>query len=273
MKVLLRTWRTWAEAAGKASANQSLAADRPVLDALSGRRAVVRWSSWTECSRQFDPWDENCPLHTGLVPLPFVGDVTRAKVYFLLLNPGLSATDYYAEYECSNFRQRLLTNLKQDFRRTDYPFFPLDPDCSWHSGNAFWQGKLKHILLQLSERSGRTHAQVREFLAHNICAIEMLPYHSVRLDIQPHVLQQFESVKLARACVSELVAQAQAGRCLLVAMRKVDAWGIPLDCQHVLRFSGGQARGAHLSTKSDDAAGSRVVDFLLQHLVPRPGAD
>lgn len=204
MEVFLRAWKNWTESADAANPDQSLPADRQLLNSLAGTRRVVRWSSWRDCRDQFDPWDKSTPLHTGLVPLPFVGDVRRAKVYFLLLNPGLSATDYYAEYEADGFRPRLLTNLRQEFADTEYPFFPLDPECAWHSGNEFWEGKLKHILRQLCKRSERSHAQVRKFLAQTVCAIEMLPYHSVSLDLPRGVLEEFPSGALARGCVSAL---------------------------------------------------------------------
>lgn len=268
MEEFLQTWRNWAETEEASSSDQSLLDDKPRLDKLTGARRVVRWSSWDECREQFDPWCESSPLHTGLVPLPFVGDVRRAKVYFLLLNPGLSANDYYAEYEAKGFRQRLLANLRQDFTETEYPFYPLDPDCAWHSGNEYWEGKLKHIALQLCQRSSLPHSQVRKFLAQSVCAIEMLPYHSVSLDVPWGAMKKFSSVALARRCVKALMPRAQAGGCMLVVMRRVTHWEVNVDCEHVVRFSGGQSRGAHLGIKNDDSTGARVVDFLLPHLTP-----
>lgn len=273
MEKLLGAWKDWTDSAATASPDQTLPEDRQRLNTLDGRRRVVRWASWRNCRDHFDPWDENTPLHTGLVPLPYVGDVRRAKVYFLLLNPGLSATDYYAEYKADGFRVRLLANLRQDFAETDYPFFPLDPECAWHSGNAFWEKKLKHILLELSKRSTCSHAEVRKFLAQNICAVEMLPYHSISLDLPSGALEEFSSVALARGCVQSLVPQAQAGNCMLVAMRQAKAWKVPLDSEHVLQFSGGQARGAHLSTKTNKSHGTRIVKFLLPHLMQQVPPD
>lgn len=96
---------------------------------------------WIDCREGFDPWAESGALHVGLLPLPFIGDVRGAKVYFLLANPGLSANDYYAEYEDTRVRERLLANLRQDLRTEAYPFFPLDPNMAWHSGNGYWERK------------------------------------------------------------------------------------------------------------------------------------
>lgn len=273
MEAFLQSWNAWADTAETATSEQHLPEDRSILEALQGNRSVVRWSSWDECRDHFDPWTNVAPLHTGLVPLPFVGDVRRAKVYFLLLNPGLSATDYHAEYLASGFRRRLLANLRQDFSATEYPFFPLDPEFAWHSGNDFWERKLRQIAKLLCKRSGLSHPQVRKFLARTVCAIEMLPYHSVRLDLPPRVLQAFPSVVLARTCVSSIVPRAQAGDCMIVAMRQVANWEVPPDCANVLRFTGGQARGAHLSTNGANAHGTRIVDFLLPEFLRHAASD
>lgn len=61
---------------------------------------------------------------------------------------------------------------------------------------------------------------------------------------------------LSRGCVIALVPQAQAGHPRMVAMRQMKAWGVPLDCQQVLQFSSGQALGADLSTKDNEAHGT-----------------
>ena len=266
MNAFLETWKAWADLAETATSDQNLAEDQATLAELKGDRRVVQWNSWAECRDHFDPWTEVAPLHTGLVPLPFVGDVRQAKVYFLLLNPGLSATDYHAEYAADGFRARLLGNLRQDFAGTDYPFYPLDPKFAWHSGNAFWERKLRHVAGFLSTHSNFSPPEVRKFLAKTVCAIEMLPYHSVRLDLPHRRLEKFHSVALARECVKELVPRAQAGDCLIVAMRQVTNWAVPLNCANVLRFTGGQARAAHLSTKDEKAHGTRIAKFLLPEL-------
>src|SRR4051794_21540448 len=35
--------------------------------------------------------------HLGLIPIPYVGDIQRAVIYVLLLNPGFSPDDYFGE--------------------------------------------------------------------------------------------------------------------------------------------------------------------------------
>ena len=66
-------------------------------------------------------------FHLGLVPAPFAGDIGRAKVIVLLLNPGPEPDDYFGEHKVPGFRDRLICNLRQDFSRTECPFVYLDP--------------------------------------------------------------------------------------------------------------------------------------------------
>jgi hypothetical protein len=55
-------------------------------------------------------------IHTGLLPMPFVGSLSRAKVFLLMLNPGLSPTDYFGEFEQPAYRGALRNNLFQSER-------------------------------------------------------------------------------------------------------------------------------------------------------------
>ena len=93
----------------------------------------------------------NKRLHLGLYPQPYIGDVTNASIYILLLNPGLGPIDYYSETGengSENFRAALRNNLKQNFEDNEYPFMFLDPQFSWHSGYTWWHERLAKICLE-----------------------------------------------------------------------------------------------------------------------------
>ncbi len=38
-------------------------------------------------------------LHTGLLPMPYIGYLKKASIFILTLNPGLKPLDYYSEYQ------------------------------------------------------------------------------------------------------------------------------------------------------------------------------
>jgi len=257
---LLQAWRNWRP---KSADYCILKGDEPALGRLDGWRTPIRWSSWKECEENYDPWATETPLHLGLCPLPFVGDVANARVYFLLLNPGLCELDYFAEYCKPDFAQRLRANLRQDFRGTEYPFFPLDPRFAWHSGSRYWQNKLAPVIKKLADQTGQTHARVRKVVAQNVCAIELVPYHSVRDSVTGTVRRVLESARLARDYVHDvLIPEARSGSRLIVAMRSTKDWGIHTGSRNVRRFQGGEALGARLSTAKATSHGTAVVRAL-----------
>lgn len=49
-------------------------------------------------------------VHTGLYPIPYIGDLKNASVYFLLLNPGVSWHEYFDE-EDKDYRAGVLDTL------------------------------------------------------------------------------------------------------------------------------------------------------------------
>jgi hypothetical protein len=81
-------------------------------------------------SRRFDPEDRD--FHFSLLPSPYVGDVCRADILLLLLNPGFKPADYYAEWNVPEFRDRVVRNLYQRFEGVEFPFLLLDPQFCWH---------------------------------------------------------------------------------------------------------------------------------------------
>ena len=62
---------------------------------------------YEEYSRDNFIFDRDTRLHLGLVPLPYGGDLRSAKVFVLMLNPGLGPSDYYAEQTSREWRDLL----------------------------------------------------------------------------------------------------------------------------------------------------------------------
>src|SRR5690606_21306974 len=59
-------------------------------------------------------------FHTSLLPIPYGGDLARADIFILLLNPGFSHADYFGDFKMPEFRKRLERNLLQDFVNEDF---------------------------------------------------------------------------------------------------------------------------------------------------------
>jgi hypothetical protein len=117
--------------------------------------------------------------HLSLLPAPFIGNLQSAKIFILLMNPGLSTTDYYAE-EVQEFRNAQISNLHQTNANDEFPFFLLNPEFAWSGGFIWWEALLRPILLKLVEsKQVDTYYEALAFLAKKLAVIELIPYHSV----------------------------------------------------------------------------------------------
>lgn len=93
---LLTAWHDWEFN----SQPYLLGGDDLLLSKPRSRAQVAIHSSWESFIGEEDfgvPGDTR--FHLGLVPVPFAGDIERAKVIVLLLNPGLEPDDYFGEIQ------------------------------------------------------------------------------------------------------------------------------------------------------------------------------
>lgn len=198
-------------------------------------------------------------LHLGLRPIPFAGPVEDARVYLLMLNPGLSPGDYFAEWHHPTYAAAAAQNLKGA-----RPFLFLDPEFAWHPGFAYWHGKLAAVVRALSTETGLGHAEVLRRVARKICLLQLLPYHSPAFGVSRQVLQRLRSSQLAKDFVAELlVPRARGDEALIVVTRHAAFWNVPSDCKPVV-YAGPATRAAHLTPKSD--GGARILKVLLPEI-------
>jgi hypothetical protein len=200
-------------------------------------------------------------LHYGLLPVPFIGDLATADIFVLLLNPGLSAGDYFGEYEVPAFRQALLDNLQQA-GTSEYPFFYLNPAFGWHSGFQWWNTKLAGVIDRAAARWGLSYAAARHRVANRLAAIELVPYHSARFSPSSARPTRLKSAELAREYVhQQLVPRARAGQLTIIVTRHAKSWGLPA-ADHIVTYTGQLARGALLTP--DSQGGAAILDRLLR---------
>jgi len=222
---------------------------------------VITIRNWPDAYRAADfcaPKDHR--LHLGLLPQPFLGDLRRASIYILLLNPGLSPRDYYGEDKVGEYRKALVANLRQKFKRGSLPFLFLDPQYSWHGGFSWWHGKLARVISCLANRWAVSFAEARARLARELASIELVPYHSPSFRDPGGWIRNLESVALARAFVSDtVVPRVRRGEAIVIVTRQAKVWNLPRHSR-IVRYSGQQARAAHLSPESP---GGRAI---LRHL-------
>src|SRR5690349_12438055 len=153
---LLSAWKSWRPNA----VPFVLREDWDILNSPRSAKANVFYRSWPRAYKDPEFPLRDSRLHLGLLPIPFLGDLQRASIYVLGLNPGVGPLDYYAEYKIPKYQKALLTNLKQAFGPNRLPFLFLDPQFAWHGGFDYWHGKLIGVMDRLTEEWGIPFAAV-----------------------------------------------------------------------------------------------------------------
>lgn len=194
-------------------------------------------------------------LHLGLVPVPYVGNLMTSDVFLLLLNPGLHAGDYFAEYRQPDFRHLMFQNLHQEL--SVFPF--LQPELSWHPGGNYWLGRFRGLAKELGKDLGSVQ-KARQLLSQRIACVELVPYHSPEFGLPPKLVRRLESVQLVKLFVKEhLEPRAQRGEVLIIVARQVRKWGLA-ECQHIVLYDRSRARGGSISPNTP--GGRAILDFL-----------
>ncbi|HKB89229.1 MAG TPA: hypothetical protein VKC60_01800 [Opitutaceae bacterium] len=55
-------------------------------------------------------------FHFSLLPIPYLGDLNRADIFILQLNPGFNLINYHAEWNVPAFRRRVERSLRQELK-------------------------------------------------------------------------------------------------------------------------------------------------------------
>lgn len=187
--------------------------------------------------------------------MPFFGFLRSARVFILMLNPGLHAGDYFSEAECPSCREAVITNLCAEL-----PFLWLNPTLAWHPGFGYWHAKFRKIIAALASAWHLPYLDALKAVAEHIAVLQLFPYHSARFRILDRTLRQLRSVRLMQAYVHDvLVPRACRAEVLIVVTRKTRYWRLPAD-KNILMYQAHEARGAHLSPSS--RGGARILEYL-----------
>lgn len=197
-------------------------------------------------------------LHTGLLPVPYVGNLEKASIIVLMLNPVLSAGDYFAEQQ-PEFRNAQIQNLRQENVSIEYPFVFLNPQFAWHPGFGYWHKKFGAVIEELADQSGTTYQEAMSILAKSLACLELLPYHSKSFG-SGSLLKVLPSVKVIQSFVHEvLIPKAKDGKVIIIATRGVKNWQLPKH-KSIITYEGGETRSAHLSPSS--RGGKAIANHL-----------
>jgi hypothetical protein len=180
-----------------------------------------------------------------------MGDLQRADIFLLLLNPGFNVADYCAEWNVPDFRQRMERNLYQRLEGAKFPFLFLDPELCWHPGYRWWERKLRDVPVVLArERYGGRYREALRELSTRIAAIELVPYHSAAFHGHRLIHRLASTIQARRHVLTQLRDKALCEQALIVITRKAAAWGLTRSRRGVIPCGPGHARAASLGSST-----------------------
>jgi hypothetical protein len=198
-------------------------------------------------SKRFGDFDDY-DFHLSLLPAPYVGDLVRAKIFLLMLNPGFNMADYYAEYRVRAFRRRAIANLHQSFEGVQFPFMFLDPDFSWHSGFRYWESKLRPIAQKIVEHRRVRYSEAMGELSRSLAVLQMVPYHSASLK-DGWALRLPSAKEVKKFAHEQVYRRAKTGEAIAIILRSVGQWKLK-KCRNIVHYKSTLARGASLGLKT-----------------------
>ena len=110
-------------------------------------------------------------LHVNqFTAIPWVGNLSTAKVIIVMLNPGMQKLTKQLRDEKSE-RPHLVRNLRQKNQPT---LFCLHPELKETGGARYWRGRFKTYV----ESQFDNHEAGYAHLSRHICIVQLMPYHS-----------------------------------------------------------------------------------------------
>jgi hypothetical protein len=192
-------------------------------------------------------------LHLGLIPVPYIGNLEKASIFILMLNPGFSHGDYFAEYNIAEYREAIIGNLRQ----SSFSAF-LNPHFAWQAGFEYWQKRLHEIVDLIAKNFHYSYQDALSLAEKNIACLELFPYHSKNFKA-PEKMACMPSVQAIKDFVHEIVIpKVYADEAIAIVTRGVNRWNL-LKHENIIFYKGGEPRAAYLTKESKEAIFKRLT--------------
>lgn len=202
-------------------------------------------------------------FHLNLIPIPYIGDIQKAKIYIVMLNPGFGILDYYAEFaKDKELRTALINNLWQEKFDVNYPFIFLNPKYLWHGGGQYYEGKFKKLIKKVKyDNNGYSYAQSLSHIAKRVAVLQLVPYHSKK---SPKNYAYLRSPEIMKVFIDKLKLEAEKGEKCIICARGKQYLNLEEDVNpNIIIFSGNQPRAAHFSENNlKTEKWKKICEFL-----------
>lgn len=188
-------------------------------------------------------------FETELVPIPWSGSLRTAKVFVLLLNPGLSPGDIPYEEEHPEFVNELWQNLQGSS-----PYIYLRKLFRNHPGGGWARS---HFGDDITEEDGS-----------KFCVLQLVPYHSPSGNVATKAAKKLPSSQAMKSFVDTLVRDCRP----LIVVRGARAFGLHdrADTDTLIVLKGGEPRFANLRKNSKAGRFLRKALTCSPSLPPAP---
>jgi hypothetical protein len=158
--------------------------------------------------------------HFDLTPVPYMGNLEKADIFLLMINPVLGYDDYGTDSN-PEFRRALRKNIRQ----TKETCLALDTRFWWSSWFTYYEKLFRPAVSQFS--GGKTYLKALQELSRRLAIIELAPYYSARSAwLTDRRLGILKSTERARTAAQHLEKKARAGEVLVIVRWRMDLWRI-----------------------------------------------
>jgi hypothetical protein len=260
---LISIWKNFEPEKMDPKAPLILPRDEPLLDKQLHRKVhYCRFQNWEDYIKgEIGAPSDDKELHLGLLPIPYIGNLEKASVFVLMLNPSFGHDDYYGEYKVREFRDALIDNLHQT---SDCSFMFFQPRFSWHGGYRYWHGKFGKLIDAHARATKKGYGEARKNFERYLAVIQLVPYRSNNSFYDAKIDElELESVRHARNFARHLCDEAKAGKCLVIFVRGVKYWDVEqatVGDPNIVVYAPKDARSASLGPESE--GGNAILKYL-----------
>lgn len=208
----------------------------------------------------------NHRLHLSLTPEPYIGDITNAKVYILLLNPGFNRLDYYVE-GVESVKTSMVNNLRQKFNGDDkeFPLIWLNPKNIWTPGGIWTENKFKPLINHVMRKMDLSYLESLKLISKKVAMLELVPYHSKYFGLKKKEIEMQSVIEMRNFVKNILVPKAHNDECCIIQTRSIKEWdlGFPEENNgNIIVYPVKQRRSSSLSETSK--AWAKMTDFIFR---------
>ena len=190
-------------------------------------------------------------FHKNLLPVPYVGNPTKANILILMLNPGYSPILSYPEESSDN---KMVHMLKKNLQNDVDICWWLSEEWKDSGAGLYWRKAFGKIANELKKINGYSSLEESfSLLSQNIAIIQLVPYHSQKMKMTKHV-RNLKSSSIIREYVHEIKKSSK----LLVVRRGRKEYGLE-EAENIV------TDGHPISPVFNNSEPKRIIERLTPH--------